>query len=204
MSENKDKKSGPQESIQPKEAPTKRYGRSRRDLLKQLAIGGAVIGGASQTLPKKWMKPVVDSIVVPVHAQATGGAINAFWIIGDDAPGGADVGIGVGTTSAAATAPNGDYLYDDGTDMTLYGTLVPPAGVTVSASGVVSGTTYGAPSFGATDAVADPGSGAFSFGSYSPSNDDFGDTPGTGTITITVSAPGYANSVIVLNVDFVA
>jgi len=197
-----DKKPHPGKSAPAEEAPRKRHAQSRREVLKRLAVGGVVLGGAAQILPKKWMKPVVDSIVLPVHAQATGGTIEAFWILGDDAPGGPDVGIGVGTTSAAADAPNGDYLYDDGTTMRVYGTLVPPAAVTVNVTGDVSGTTYGAATFGSSDTLASGDSGAFSFGDYDPSNDDFGDTPGTGTMTLNVSAPGYANSVIVLNIDF--
>ncbi len=208
MSENEDKHKGKKahsrKSIPSgQETPKTRHAHSRREALKRLAVGGAVLGGAVTALPKKWMKPVVDSVIVPVHAQATG-IINAFWIIGDDAPGGPDVGIGAGTTSAADTAPNGDYLYDDGTNMRVYGTVVPPAAVTVSVSGIVSGTTYASDEFGSDDTTASGDSGAFSFGDYSPTNGDFGDTPGDGTITLTVSAPGYASSVITLNINFPA
>jgi len=206
MSEHEDKHKGKKahsrkSTTAGQETPKKRHATSRRDALKRLAVGGAVLGGAVATLPKKWMKPVVDSVIVPVHAQATG-VINAFWILGDDAPGGPDVGIGAGVTSAAADAPNGDYLYDDGTTMLVYGTVVPPAAVNLTVSGVISGTTYGDADFGSMDATASADTGAFSFGDYSPANGDFGDTPGDGTITITVSAPGYASSVITLNIDF--
>ncbi|MGE0703511.1 MAG: glycine-rich domain-containing protein [Vicinamibacterales bacterium] len=44
---------------------------ARRALLRALAAGtGAVVAG--NVLPKSWTKPVVDSIVLPLHAQASG------------------------------------------------------------------------------------------------------------------------------------
>jgi hypothetical protein len=197
MSQDKGKKPGQPEERAPAEAATKRHSRSRRDVLKHLVIGGATVAGATQVLPKKWMKPVVDSVVLPVHAQATGGTITAFWILGDDAPGGPDVGIPVGTTTAD-TADT--VLYDDGTTMTVYGTLSPPAAVVVDLDASVTGTTYTG-GFGGTDITANGATGDFSFGDYSPTNGDFGDTPGDGTITLTFSAPGYANSVITLVIN---
>jgi hypothetical protein len=42
---------------------------SRRKVLKKIAAGGAVAGVLALT--GKWSKPVVDSIIVPAHAQAT-------------------------------------------------------------------------------------------------------------------------------------
>jgi hypothetical protein len=43
---------------------------SRRKLLKTIAAGsGAIIAGT--ILPDKWTKPVVNSIILPAHAQAT-------------------------------------------------------------------------------------------------------------------------------------
>ena len=45
----------------------------RRRLLKALAVGGgAVVVGNS--LPASWTKPVIESVVLPAHAQASGGA----------------------------------------------------------------------------------------------------------------------------------
>jgi len=44
---------------------------NRRKLLKSLAAGsGAVIAGKS--LPESWTKPVVDSVLLPAHAQTSG------------------------------------------------------------------------------------------------------------------------------------
>ena len=44
--------------------------KSRRKLLKSIAAGsGAVIAGKS--LPESWSKPVVDSVMLPAHAQTS-------------------------------------------------------------------------------------------------------------------------------------
>lgn len=43
----------------------------RRAALKKLLIGAGVMTGA-HVLPEEWTKPVINSIVVPVHAQTSG------------------------------------------------------------------------------------------------------------------------------------
>ena len=62
--------------------------RSRRKALKTIATGTAAAG--AMALTGKWSKPVVDTIILPAHAQATNGA----------AP--------VGTTSPAPTTTSGE------------------------------------------------------------------------------------------------
>jgi hypothetical protein len=47
---------------------------NRRRLLTALAAGGVV---GANTLPERWIKPVVDSVMLPAHAQATGIAPSA-------------------------------------------------------------------------------------------------------------------------------
>ncbi len=42
----------------------------RRKLLKTVAISGGVIG-ATQSMPEKWLKPVVDSVILPSHATTS-------------------------------------------------------------------------------------------------------------------------------------
>lgn len=43
---------------------------SRRNLLKSIAAGsGAIVAG--KTLPESWSKPVVDSVMLPAHAQTS-------------------------------------------------------------------------------------------------------------------------------------
>jgi len=43
---------------------------SRRKLLKSIAAGSGVIV-AGKSLPENWTKPVVDSVLLPVHAQTS-------------------------------------------------------------------------------------------------------------------------------------
>ena len=48
---------------------------SRRKLLKSIAAGsGAIVAGKS--LPESWSKPVVDSVMLPAHAQTSGAIYN--------------------------------------------------------------------------------------------------------------------------------
>jgi len=45
----------------------------RRNALKKLATGGAVVGLLGIT--GKWTRPVVDSMILPAHAQATNASL---------------------------------------------------------------------------------------------------------------------------------
>lgn len=171
-----------------------RSDRNRRNALKKLLAGsGAIV--ASQSIPEKWAKPVVDSVMLPGHAQ-TSGTISANWVLGDDAPGGLR-----GMTGTSQNNTSG-FLYDDGTDSTITAALSPAApGVVVSLDISVSGTTFTGFDTAPASSVTTSNSGDATFlNGISPSNGDFGDTPGTGVITMTFSAPGYASSVITLNV----
>ncbi|MFN0263221.1 hypothetical protein ACKTEK_05005 [Tepidamorphus sp. 3E244] len=44
---------------------------TRRKLLQRVAVGGAF--AFIPVLPEKWVKPAIDMIVVPAHAQAVSG-----------------------------------------------------------------------------------------------------------------------------------
>ena len=154
-----------------------RSDRNRRNALKKLLAGsGAIV--ASQSIPEKWAKPVAN------------------WVLGDDAPGGLR-----GMTGTSQNNTSG-FLYDDGTDSTISAALNPAvAGVPVSLDISVSGTTFNGFDTAPASSVTTSSSGDATFlNGVSPSNGDFGDTPGTGVITMTFSAPGYASSVITLNV----
>lgn len=59
---------------------------SRRKLLKSIAAGsGAIVAGKS--LPESWSRPLVDSVILPAHAQ-TSPTTPAPFAIGDTGPGG--------------------------------------------------------------------------------------------------------------------
>ena len=55
---------------------------SRRRLLKHLASAGGAAIGVAAILPEKWVKPVVDAVVVPLHAQTSPGIINPVALAG--------------------------------------------------------------------------------------------------------------------------
>jgi len=46
-----------------------RHGRARRRVLQSIAVGGAAV--SVKSLPEQWAKPVLDTAMLPVHAQST-------------------------------------------------------------------------------------------------------------------------------------
>jgi hypothetical protein len=52
--------------------PAHKHSRARRKLLKSLVVGTGAAATAT-IVPKKWVKPVVDAIEVPLHAQGSPG-----------------------------------------------------------------------------------------------------------------------------------
>jgi hypothetical protein len=56
----------------PKQDPAQQ---SRRRLIKTLTGTGGLILGA-KALPEQWTKPVVDAVLLPAHAQATGPSLS--------------------------------------------------------------------------------------------------------------------------------
>jgi hypothetical protein len=134
---------------------------SRRRLIKTMLATGAV----TAALPERWIKPVVDSVVVPVHAQASPGcpsdsqincpdclqldlltiAATVAWDLnGADNEVGLSVSLGLGDSAAgsATVAGSGDFsgsLSQSGGNC--------PAGGALTQSGTFSGhlnTTTGA------------------------------------------------------------
>lgn len=44
---------------------------ARRRILKKMAVGGGIVT-ASQVMPERWIKPVIDSVILPAHADLSG------------------------------------------------------------------------------------------------------------------------------------
>ncbi|MGH1540438.1 MAG: hypothetical protein ACRBHB_08440 [Arenicella sp.] len=175
-----------------------RHTEKRRKALKTLtAVSGVAAIGAGA----KWGKPMLETIVTPAHAQTSvvtpppaPGVISAAWFLGDDAPGGYDAGGVTGTQTVTDS-----FLYDDGTDMRITATVTPAQAIPITVSINGGTTTFGTASVPTTMTSAD--TGVADFGTFDPSNGDFGDAPGTGAITVTLSSPGFADHVITLNVS---
>ena len=79
---------------------------TRRNLLRALTIAGGAVA-ATQVLPKRWIRPVVDSVEIPVHAQASG----SFTL-------------GFSSPTSGATLPAGAYSF-------TVTTTPPTSGVTI-------------------------------------------------------------------------
>ncbi len=60
------------------------HGQARRRLLLTLAATGGAFAAAN-VLPRQWTRPIIDTIVVPAHAQATGPVLGLFTTSGPQA-----------------------------------------------------------------------------------------------------------------------
>lgn len=168
----------------------------RRKVLKKMSVATGVVSAVGAST--QWTKPIVNAVLSPVHAQTSaplGDISAAAWFLGDDAPGGYDTGITDVTTVTDA------FLYDDSSDMQIRATLNPPANVAVTATFDFGSTTFGALDSPLPTPMATADNGSVDFGTFGPTNSDFGDTPGNGTITLTLSASGYNSKTIILSVS---
>ncbi|MGA8258860.1 MAG: hypothetical protein WB783_01460 [Arenicellales bacterium] len=106
---------------------TRREAASRRRLL--LALGGGTLG--VKAVPAAWLRPVVDAVVLPAHAQSSGCGGATFYVNGAE-PLAANNNIAV--AAAARDRPVGVMDW-----------IVPPARAGVSGSGggqVIEKTTF--------------------------------------------------------------
>ena len=111
---------------------------SRRKLLKSVAIGsGAILTG--KTLPENWTKPVVDSVLLPAHAQATcTPCLDAANYCAGSGGGSIEVSVAVdGTVTVTHSVVNGTDTVDPctGGDFSVSGTST--GGGTVTISGTI-------------------------------------------------------------------
>jgi hypothetical protein len=113
---------------------------SRRTLLKVIAAGCGVVVASS--LPREWVKPVIDAGMLPVHAQTTsGGTITgflrncglAYWpdIVTVD---------GLGLSSGPSSSPDGAFIIT-GVPAGTYNLTCVATGGTASGVTVTVGTT---------------------------------------------------------------
>jgi hypothetical protein len=101
----------------------------RRDLLKLLGTGGVGIA-ALEALPARWTKPIVESVILPVHAQSSvgGGPVNfQSATLGPTGQTGGysltDQFLGVRFTLASPATTSAIGIHADGTG-TIWGAIV--------------------------------------------------------------------------------
>ena len=112
----------------------KKSSESRRKLLKSIAAGSGVIV-AGKSLPESWSRPVVDSVMLPAHAQtsppppAAGCGTLTITNIIRTPPGG-------GATPVDIQC--GDTVNSNVLTFSFNVTPVPPSGTTVSLNGCMT------------------------------------------------------------------
>ena len=175
---------------------TENLRKSRRRAISAMAAGSAVVIG--KNAPENWIKPVVDHVSLPAHAQTSGGIISAsFTISGDDDPDG------------ALTYANGEHQWNGGQNsqssgdddfadgdiddgiLSFTANLNPPAAVPVNMT-IVADNDWSMNNFYDSETVtSDPGGGV----SFSNINfDDTQDDPAL--IRMRFNAPGYQEAII--------
>ncbi|HKI73819.1 MAG TPA: hypothetical protein VJ998_04215 [Pseudomonadales bacterium] len=99
---------------------------SRRKLLTSTAVLGAAIG-AGRILPKEWTRPVVESVLLPAHANISG-CSGTFCDFGDGdvliTVSGGTVMATVGADSGKGpSSPDGTFSFALGTDSWIEGII---------------------------------------------------------------------------------
>lgn len=181
-------------------SPGTKHNSARRRLLKSLAAGGSAVA-ATQVLPERWIKPVVDAIVVPAYAQVSGASMSVTLALRragtDNNSPDYQSFTGPGTFAVTKSKLTNDAMLVDG-----QATLIPPANpgqlVTFSLSVQPSGADT---SFGPNPppVLSNPTTGFAAF-SDSPffATDGVQPVSDATNITGTFSAPGYPNTVITI------
>ena len=196
-----------------------RYTRSRRKLLKTLAAtGGGVV--VAKALPDQWVKPIADTVILPLHAFASGGPFTAeVEVAAADTDTDFDprtFGVGVhnfgdgaddenagdpGDSSMDGDGPDDDDAPgddpDDDIDFLVSGNA--PDGATVSVDFDLSGLDADGSDVDMdapldADVMASGGSYSFPLFNY----DDVADHPSL-AMTVTVTTPNQPDCVIVIN-----
>jgi hypothetical protein len=178
-----------------------KHAERRRKLLKGLAAGGGAVT-TSKLLPESWGKPILDALVLPAHAQATGfrlltasALVNPTAVSCATSPDSAnyDVGDEDITTIVAELnpAPNPGVQIDLSASIPLGDLQLFSAPVTLNQS-VVSDPTTGQASFS-----------SIGFGRNPDSSDMMGVDPGDAPsqISLTFQAATGESCTIVVNMS---
>ena len=186
-----------------------RRARTRRKLVKTLVAGGGVAASVPM-LPRQWKKPIVDTVLLPAHAQSSPlGTIRISTFVDGSGDGAVSGPYNAGTheiTAAILAAEDDDDTYVNG----IQATLVPPPAVPQQVSfSLVSDITHDN-TFNTT-ATAATGTGLAVFSDATDNNEpsdgiDFrrtvsvadGDGDGNPLVvaTLTFDSPGYASAAI--------
>ena len=93
---------------------TEKYTIARRKLVKTVALGGAATA-ITKMVPDQWTRPVIESVLLPAHAQTTGCVIQSFSVTVDET---GDSGAGsLGTFNSSGTVSGSGA--SDGSGTTL-------------------------------------------------------------------------------------
>ncbi len=118
---------------------------SRRKLLKTLATAGGAVA-ATTLLPSEWAKPVVEVGVLPVHAQATPGAVEPappeYSASCDSTPGGGDI-----TNYPPGTVSGTGYIDDIEASLVIISGTGSIEGITVTMTAIAIAPSTSLPTF---------------------------------------------------------
>ena len=171
---------------------------SRRKMLKSMAVGGgAVVAGKS--LPDQWAKPMVDSVLLPTHAQTSPIELTCTLVASMQAESSADGGLGSfavpGSYTTAAT---------DGANLTVTPQVSVPAGITdgFNLTTVVTGGDISLPPPADLNqnVTPDPTNGAIVFNTIVTSGHD--DTTTNYAMTLTPDNTGFCGAAQVIDISF--
>jgi len=192
-----------------------RHVRARRRVLQSIAAGGATI--TVKALPEQWAEPVLNTAVLPAHAQSTcqaeslNCAVNSIELATDGDP---DTSI-PGTPITGGNSATIDQFFDfndttcpptvgggrvDQVSLTVTATVNPPCEPVNLVATIPASDEYHIDGGGAQTGVVNLTTGAVTFNNVVVGVDlvpTTGDVEATGTLDITISAPGISTDCVI-------
>jgi len=198
-----------------------RHGRARRRVLQSIAAGGATI--TVKALPEQWAKPVLDTAVLPVHAQSTcqaetlNCAVNTMINNAGDANPNTDFPVPCGGSfevdriadtqdlTVCGNPPSWD-VYTGTMSFVVSATVNPPCEPVDLDTNLTGSDNFSLGSGSSQSGVVDPDSGAVAFNNVQvlfalpeaindPESEDY-----AATMVLTFASPGAGNRTI--NISF--